>query len=192
MPRLTSVVSFLSCGLALVAAAAAATPPAGYISLFNGRDLAGWRGGTTYDHRQLLELPAAEREALLAKWTASLTELKDGKPHWRVEQGELVNDGVGGYATTAKDYGDFELHLEFKLAKGCDSGIYLRGVPQIQLWDPTMPDPKGHGYAQGFRRPLEQRQGHARPRPAGQGRQAGRRMERSPRRHGGAAASVSG
>src|SRR5688572_9749172 len=83
----------------------AAQPPAGFTSLFNGKDLAGWRGGTTYDHRKLLELPAAERDALIAKWTASLTELKDGKPHWRAENGVLVNDGHGGYATTEKDFG---------------------------------------------------------------------------------------
>ncbi|MFM8358832.1 MAG: DUF1080 domain-containing protein, partial [Verrucomicrobiota bacterium] len=37
----------------------------------------------------------------------------------------------------------------FKLAPGADSGVYLRGVPQVQIWDPTMPDPKGHGYAFG-------------------------------------------
>ncbi|MDO8542265.1 MAG: DUF1080 domain-containing protein [Opitutaceae bacterium] len=129
--------------------AQAAQPPAGFTALFNGRDLAGWRGGTTYDHRELLSLPAAERDALIAKWTASLTELKDGKPHWRAEGGALVNDGFGGYATTERDYGDFELRLEYKLAAGADSGVYLRGVPQVQIWDATMPDPKGHGYVKG-------------------------------------------
>lgn len=136
---------------ALLAAghAAAAEPPAGFTSLFNGRDLTGWRGGETYDHRQLLALPEAERIALIAKWTASLTELKDGRPHWRAEGGVLVNDGFGGYATTVRDYGDFELRLDYKLAPGADSGVYLRGVPQIQIWDSTMPDPKGHGYARG-------------------------------------------
>lgn len=133
----------------LVALAAAAQPPAGFTSLFNGKDLKGWRGGTTYDHRQLLSLPPAERDALISKWTASLTELKDGKPHWRAEGGVLVNDGLGGYATTEKDYGDFELVLDYKLAAGADSGIYLRGVPQVQIWDTAMPDPKGHGYAKG-------------------------------------------
>src|SRR5687767_494676 len=91
--------AFISC-VGLAAIAQAAQPPAGFTSLFNGQDLSGWRGGTTYDHRQLLELPAAERDALVAKWTASLTAQKDGKPHWRTEGGVLVNDGAGGYATT--------------------------------------------------------------------------------------------
>ncbi len=146
---LASLVLASSAWFAAPTQASVAAPPPGFVALFNGRDLSGWRGGTTYDHRQLLELPAAERAALIADWTRSLTELKDGKPHWRVESGELFNDGFGGYATTERDYGDFELRLEFKLAPGADSGVYLRGVPQVQIWDPTMPDPKGHGYAFG-------------------------------------------
>ncbi|MBI5689369.1 MAG: DUF1080 domain-containing protein [Verrucomicrobia bacterium] len=149
MPRFALPSRCLALISTFAVAAFAAQPPPGFTRLFNEKDLAGWRGGTTYDHRQLLEQPAAEREALIAKWTASLTELKDGKPHWRVEGGVLVNDGFGGYATTRQDYGDFELMLDFKLAPGADSGVYLRGVPQVQIWDPTMPDPKGHGYAKG-------------------------------------------
>ncbi len=49
----------------------------------------------------------------------------------------LVNDGEGLYLTTLKDYGDFELHLEYKTVAGADSGVYLRGVPQVQIWDTT-------------------------------------------------------
>ena len=146
MPLLRHLSLTAALGLASLAAA---QPPAGFTALFNGRDLTGWRGGDTFDHRRLLEMPAAERAAQIAKWTASLTELKDGKPHWRAEGGVLVNDGFGGYATTEKDYGDFELQLEFKLAKGADSGVYLRGVPQVQIWDPAIPDTKDIGYAKG-------------------------------------------
>jgi hypothetical protein len=120
----------------------AAPPPAGFTALFNDRDLAGWRGGTTFDHRKLLALPAAERAAQIAKWTTTMTEVnaKTGKPHWWVERDELVNDGFGAYATTEKDYGDFELRLEYKTVPGADSGIYLRGVPQVQIWDIHQPD----------------------------------------------------
>ncbi len=143
--RLLLVIASIALGLT----ARAAQPPAGFTPLFNGKDLSGWRGGSTYDHRKLLSLPEAERAALIAKWTASLTQLKDGKPHWRAEDGVLFNDGQGEYATTERDFGDFELLLDFKLAAGADSGVYLRGVPQVQIWDFTMPDPKGHGYAMG-------------------------------------------
>ena len=62
---------------------------------------------------------------------------KEFVTHWSVDNGELVNDGNGKYATTEKDYGDFELLLEYKTVAKADSGIYLRGVPQVQIWDYT-------------------------------------------------------
>lgn len=120
----------------------AANPPAGFTALFNGRDLTGWRGGTTFDHRKLLEMPEAERAAQIAKWTATLRAVspKTGQPNWYVERDELVNGGEGAYATTEQDFGDFELLLEYRTVAGADSGIYLRGVPQVQIWDTTQPD----------------------------------------------------
>jgi len=116
-------------------ASAAATgkvkPPPGFTALFNGADLGGWRGGDTFDHRKLLAMPAAERAAQISQWTESM------KTHWRVEAGELVNDGQGAYASTENDYGDFELLVEYKTVPKADSGIYLRGCPQVQIWDST-------------------------------------------------------
>jgi len=134
--------------LAVLSHVRAAEPPAGFTALFNGKDLTGWRGGDTYDHRKLLELPEAERAALVAKWNAKL-KTEDGKPHWTVVGGELVNDGKGAYLTTEKDYGNFELLAEWKIKPATDSGIYLRGVPQVQIWDPAMPDPNNNGAAKG-------------------------------------------
>ena len=110
---------------------AAPTPPDGFTAIFNGKDLIGWRGGDTFDHRTLLAMPAEKREAQIAKWNENF------KPHWSIQNEELVNDGQGSYATTEKDYGDFELRLEYKTVAGADSGIYLRGVPQVQIWDYT-------------------------------------------------------
>ena len=109
----------------------AAQPPAGFVALFNGKDLAGWRGGDTYDHRKLLKLPETDRNAQIEKWTKTMVE------HWRAENDELINDGKGAYATTEKDYGDFELWVEYRTVPKADSGIYLRGVPQVQIWDYT-------------------------------------------------------
>ena len=121
------------------AAHAAPTPPAGFTALFNGQDLAGWRGGDTFDHRKVLEATPEMRAGIIAVWTKSMLEVnpKTGKPRWFVENDELVNDGTGSYATTEKDYGDFELLLEYKTVPRADSGIYLRGVPQVQIWDST-------------------------------------------------------
>ena len=113
------------------AAASAVKAPRGFTALFNGQDLNGWRGGDTFDHRKLLAMPEAERAAQIAKWTETM------RAHWSVQKDELVNDGKGAYATTEKDYGDFELLLEYKTVALADSGIYLRGCPQVQIWDYT-------------------------------------------------------
>lgn len=111
----------------------AVTPPPGFTALYNGRDLAGWRGGDTFDHRKYLAMPEAGRATQDAAWTA------DMQTHWRAEGSELVNDGYGKYATTIKEYGDFELLLDYKTVPLADSGIYLRGCPQVQIWDHTNP-----------------------------------------------------
>ncbi|HUR47506.1 MAG TPA: DUF1080 domain-containing protein, partial [Candidatus Saccharimonadales bacterium] len=123
-------------GLVLITAAAATVcladaPPAGFTALFNGKDLSGWRGSDTTDHRKYLAMSPEERAKQDEKWTA------DMQAHWRAEGDELVNDGNGKYATTEKDFGDFELLVEYKTVARADSGIYLRGVPQVQIWDYT-------------------------------------------------------
>ncbi len=105
--------------------------PAGFTALYNGRDLTGWRGGDTFDHRKLMAMNEAERTAKIASWNATM------RAHWSAQGPELVNDGEGAYATTEKDYGDFELRLEYRTVAKADSGIYLRGVPQVQIWDYT-------------------------------------------------------
>lgn len=129
----------------------AVEPPPGFQSLFNGVDLDGWRGGQTFDHRALLAMPETERAAQIAIWTASLTEVDEatGQPHWRVDGDIVVNDGHGGFLTTVQDYGDFELLVEYRMEPETDSGIYLRGVPQVQIWDPASPDPQSKGNAMG-------------------------------------------
>lgn len=110
---------------------AAVQPPAGFVALFNGKDLTGWHGMPHVDPRELARMPEADRAKKIAEWTA------DAMKHWSVENGELVNDGHGAYLTTDKDYGDYELRLEYKTVPLADSGIYLRATPQVQIWDTT-------------------------------------------------------
>ncbi len=110
---------------------------ANYVSLFNGTDLTGWRGGDTLDHRKLLAMTPEKRTEQIEKWNKTMRE------HWRAEKGELINDGHGAYATTEKDYGDFELFVDYKTVPKADSGIYLRGIPQVQIWDVNEADPGG-------------------------------------------------
>ena len=65
----------------------------------------------------------------------------DGQGHWTVKDGVLHYDGKGDSLRTAKDYGDVELYVDWKIGPKGDSGIYLRGKPQVQIWD----NPVGSG-----------------------------------------------
>jgi hypothetical protein len=51
----------------------------------------------------------------------------------------LHYDGKGDSLQTAKDYGNFELWVDWKIEPKGDSGIYLRGNPQVQIWDTKEP-----------------------------------------------------
>ncbi len=121
--------------------AAEPTPPSGFRALFNGQDLTGWFGWNPHDGAKLEgEKKTANRQKQRA----------DFPQHWRVENGELVNAGTGPYATTDAEFGDVELLIEYKTVPKADSGIYLRGTPQVQIWDkgqafnPKQPDRRPH------------------------------------------------
>ena len=131
--------SLFACLLSLPLLADA--PPEGFRTLFNGQDLSGWHG---HNPHQGPKLTGEKKAADLAK------QRTDFPQHWRVDKGELVNAGTGPYATTDEEFGDIELRLEYKTVAKADSGIYLRGTPQVQIWDlnqvfdPKKPDRKPH------------------------------------------------
>ncbi|MCA9023966.1 MAG: DUF1080 domain-containing protein [Planctomycetaceae bacterium] len=106
-------------------------PPEGFKALFNGEDLAGWHGMPHFDPQKLAAMPEDERQKQLAEWW------KETVKHWTIENEELVNDGTGPYLTTDDEYGDIELLIEYRTVPLADSGIYLRGTPQVQIWDWT-------------------------------------------------------
>jgi|TARA_B110000467_G_scaffold163321_1_gene189000 hypothetical protein len=111
----------------------AVNPPEGFTALFNGTDLTGWYGDNPHTSRK-----ADDRATSIGEQQA------DFKAHWSVDGDEFVNDGKGPYATTDRDYGDIELMLEYKTVALADSGIYLRGSPQVQIWDTTEAGGKWH------------------------------------------------
>jgi hypothetical protein len=107
-------------------------PPEGFVALFNGKDLTGWKG--------LLKGPYdnPDRRATLAPEKAQELQQEadeNMRAHWSVADGVLVFDGKGRSLCTGKDYGDFEMLVDWKIEKAGDSGIYLRGSPQVQIWD---------------------------------------------------------
>ena len=101
----------------------------GYVSIFNGKDFAGWEG--------LVKNPKAR-----AKMTKRTLAKEQAKANAQMLQDWFVKDGVFGFKgkgynniCTIKDYGDFEMIVDWKITNGGDSGIYLRGAPQVQIWD---------------------------------------------------------
>ena len=113
----------------LAVAAPSAQP--GFTPLFNGKDLSGWWGASTEDPLRWMALAP---DVFKAKHD---TSLEDIRRHWRVENDELVNDGNGLYLTTERQFRDFELLVDYRTVARADSGIYLKGCPQVQIWDYT-------------------------------------------------------
>ena len=83
-------------------------PPKGFVSIFNGKDLSGWWGLKTEDPAKWMALSPEEFKK---KKDASLEDIKK---HWTVKDGILINDGKGLYLSTEKNYGDFELMVDYK------------------------------------------------------------------------------
>ncbi|QDS94979.1 hypothetical protein FF011L_37630 [Roseimaritima multifibrata] len=110
---------------------AAETPVAeGFEALTGENDFSQWHGCPNLDPRKYAE----QSDEKKAQWNQ---EIKD---HWSVaEDGTVINDGHGAYLTTNEDFGDIELRLKYKTVARADSGIYLRGTPQVQIWDYTDP-----------------------------------------------------
>ncbi len=78
----------------------AAEDPGPWISLFNGKNLDGWKG------------------------------VNGTSGNWKVKNGLLVNTGrkKGNASWIAHErvFGDFELEVEFRFEAGCNSGIFFR------------------------------------------------------------------
>jgi HEAT repeat protein len=100
----------------------------GFVPLFDGRSLDGWKG--------LVADPPARAKMMSEELARAQAEADDKmRAHWSVVDGVLVFDGEGASLCTTGDYADFELLADWKIEKGGDSGFYLRGSPQVQIWD---------------------------------------------------------
>jgi len=109
----------------------------GFVPLFDGRSLDGWKGLVADPPKRAKMTP---RELSSAQAAADETM----RAHWTVVDGVLAFDGKGESLCTTSDYGDFELLADWKIEKGGDSGFYLRGSPQVQIWD-AVANPAGSG-----------------------------------------------
>jgi hypothetical protein len=100
----------------------------GFVTMFNGKDLSGWKG--------LVENPIA-RAKMNPQTLAEKQKQADERMRnsWKAIDGILVFEGNGDNLCSEKLYGDFELILDWRMEAKGDGGIYLRGSPQVQTWD---------------------------------------------------------
>jgi len=143
------ILAAIGTGLAICQERPLNQPPEGFTALFNGKDLTGWRGRQpNYDPRAEANLSKEELAARQAQWNSARDQ------HWRVDvaKGEIVSDGQSPHLATARNFGDFEMYVDWLMVNhNGDSGIYLRSYPQVQIWDPDNPRearngaPKGSG-----------------------------------------------
>ena len=109
--------------------------PHGFTALFNGRNLNGWQGLVGDPISRAAMAPQALSAALKA---ATQDEFK----HWYVKGGVITyKNPPTQNLCTVRTYANFELQLDWKLSQHGDSGIYLRGYPQVQIWN----NPLGSG-----------------------------------------------
>jgi hypothetical protein len=84
------------------------------VSLFNGKDLTGWKMS------------------------------KPGPPVWTVRNGTLISPGNGPELTSDAKFQNFKLHLEFNCGKDANSGVYLRGRYETQIETESQAEPPSH------------------------------------------------
>lgn len=105
----------------------------GFVSIFNGKDLTGWQG--------LVENPI-KRSKMSPDTLAAKQKSADAaaQKSWYAQNGDLIFGGKGNNLATVKQYGDFEMYVDWRIEKHGDAGIYLRGTPQVQIWDTSRVD----------------------------------------------------
>ncbi|MGO9243013.1 MAG: DUF1080 domain-containing protein [Bryobacteraceae bacterium] len=100
----------------------------GWTALFNGRDLTGWHGRDPNQKNEWFTTAAVFYDRLLNP--KSLTA--HGSP------GDRMINSLRGRTTdlvTDQKFGDMELYLEFMLAQGSNSGIYMHSLYECQIFD---------------------------------------------------------
>ncbi|MFY9364060.1 MAG: family 16 glycoside hydrolase, partial [Bacteroidales bacterium] len=110
---------------------AALPDDAGYVRIFNEKDLEGWQAlvGNPISRSKMTPEALAQ---------AQKKENEKAFSQWIVEDGKIIFLGKGDNLCTVKEYGDFEMYIDWLLypeGPEADAGIYLRGSPQVQIWD---------------------------------------------------------
>jgi hypothetical protein len=99
----------------------------GWTALLNGKDLSGWHGASA-GANQWFTTTAIFWDRLLGPTRLAAKPAAGGKI-LNGPQGRTVN------LVTDQKFGDSELYLEFMIAKGSNSGVYLHGLYEVQVFD---------------------------------------------------------
>ena len=108
--------------------------PIGFDSLFNGKNLDGWFMSFDGFHRAN-NLKHVSYEEARAKALDEMSSV------WKVSDGTIENLKMGGNLVSERDFENFECYIDWKMTGDGNSGVYLRGMPQVQIWN----DPIGSG-----------------------------------------------
>ena len=106
-------------------------PGRGFYTMYNSIDLRGWKG--------LVDNPVKRRKT--SADTLAMKQIKADsimRKGWMAQGEELHFTGHGDNLCSVKDYQDFELTIDWKIEKEGDAGLYLRGSPQVQIWDTAL------------------------------------------------------
>lgn len=106
-------------------------PGRGFYTMYNSTDLRGWKG--------LVDNPVKRRKT--SADTLAMKQIKADsimRKGWMAQGEELHFTGHGDNLCSVKDYQDFELTIDWKIEKEGDAGLYLRGSPQVQIWDTAL------------------------------------------------------
>jgi hypothetical protein len=100
----------------------------GWQPLLNGKDMSGWKACDAAAKNEWFTTAAVRFERYLGP-----TQL-NGRA---APSGVILNGPTGRTANicTQESFGDVELYLEFMLAKGSNSGVYLQSLYEIQIFD---------------------------------------------------------
>ncbi len=101
----------------------------GWKPLLNGKDLSGWHGLGSGENRWLTTTGIL--------WDRLLGPTRLGAVPGAVPGGTILNSLAGRTVNLVSDekFGDVELYLEFMVAKGSNSGVYLHGLYEVQVFD---------------------------------------------------------
>jgi hypothetical protein len=99
----------------------------GWHPLLNGRDLSGWHSVDGSAHEWFTSRAVVWKRIFNPKHLVAAHEPGD----------RLINGDTGKTANLVTDekFGSFELYLEFMTARGSNSGVYLHGLYEVQIFD---------------------------------------------------------